>query len=654
VSDSSILVTEPAAGSRTRPVDVRLNAADEARQVVLIAPDDTGDPQPLATEATLSDLLARAPALSSGRVPIELDAAAVAALEPLATQPVSGSVAVSNFPVTQAVSAAGLPLPAGAATAAKQDAQAALLGGGLPAALDGGGGLKVHMDNFPVTQAVSVASLPLPTGAATAARQDTLIAKDFATEATLAAVDSKLGGTLGVNVTDRVGRLLGHVSVDNLPVSQAVTGPLTDTQLRAAAVPVSVSNFPATQPVSAAALPLPAGAATEATLAAVSAVLSTPTGVPVDIQDASLAVTGPLPVTDNGGSLTVDGAVSVSNFPASQAVTGGFLTDTQLRASAVPVSNASLPLPAGASTEVTLAAINTKLAGTLTVDTELSAAGPLATEATQAAINTKLGNPLAVSQSGAWTVTQSGTVTVDSELPAAAALSDALDRTSSVPLVGSALLLDNTTNLVRARAGGTGISAGTAGGALQVVPVGYGGSGNYYGLAVNSSNQLAIQSLAGLTPPGDGATTTLHAGAADYDWNGASWDRHRNNLDGTALASAARTGTTSSADITNYNGDGALVILRVSVVPGTAPSLTLAVEGKDPASGVYYALNAAPTAVTAVGTYVYEVGEGASGAAGGGVTQRTAGQLPRTFRVTVTHGNANSVTYSVGYSIIAA
>jgi hypothetical protein len=437
VSDSSILVTEPAAGSRTRPVDVRLNAADEARQVVLIAPDDTGDPQPLATEATLSDLLARAPALSSGRVPIELDAAAVAALEPLATQPVSGSVAVSNFPVTQAVSAAGLPLPAGAATAAKQDAQAALLGGGLPAALDGGGGLKVHMDNFPVTQAVSVASLPLPTGAATAARQDTLIAKDFATEATLAAVDSKLGGTLGVNVTDRVGRLLGHVSVDNLPVSQAVTGPLTDTQLRAAAVPVSVSNFPATQPVSAAALPLPAGAATEATLAAVSAVLSTPTGVPVDIQDASLAVTGPLPVTDNGGSLTVDGAVSVSNFPASQAVTGGFLTDTQLRASAVPVSNASLPLPAGASTEVTLAAINTKLAGTLTVDTELSAAGPLATEATQAAINTKLGNPLAVSQSGAWTVTQSGTVTVDSELPAAAALSDALDRTSSVPLVGS-------------------------------------------------------------------------------------------------------------------------------------------------------------------------------------------------------------------------
>lgn len=46
-----------------------------------------------------------------------------------------------------------------------------------------------------------------------------------------------------------------------------VSGPLTDAQLRATDVPVSVGNFPATQAVSAAALPLPTGAATEETLA---------------------------------------------------------------------------------------------------------------------------------------------------------------------------------------------------------------------------------------------------------------------------------------------------------------------------------------------------------------------------------------------------
>ena len=43
-----------------------------------------------------------------------------------------------------------------------------------------------------------------------------------------------------------------------------VTGPLTDAQLRAVAVPVSGTFWQATQPVSAASLPLPTGAATEA------------------------------------------------------------------------------------------------------------------------------------------------------------------------------------------------------------------------------------------------------------------------------------------------------------------------------------------------------------------------------------------------------
>jgi hypothetical protein len=60
-----------------------------------------------------------------------------------------------------------------------------------------------------------------------------------------------------------------------VPVSGTVTAntglsqPLTDAQLRASAVPVSGSFFQATQPVSAASLPLPSGAATETTLIAV-------------------------------------------------------------------------------------------------------------------------------------------------------------------------------------------------------------------------------------------------------------------------------------------------------------------------------------------------------------------------------------------------
>jgi hypothetical protein len=57
-----------------------------------------------------------------------------------------------------------------------------------------------------------------------------------------------------------------HIIVDS-SASIGVTGPLTDTQLRETPVPVSGTFYPETQPVSAVTLPLPAGAATESSVA---------------------------------------------------------------------------------------------------------------------------------------------------------------------------------------------------------------------------------------------------------------------------------------------------------------------------------------------------------------------------------------------------
>lgn len=108
----------------------------------------------------------------------------------------------------------------------------------------------------------------------------------------------------------------GEVTVTNFPSTQAVSGPLTDTQLRAAAVPISgtvgvsgtvpVSGtfYQATQPVSASSLPLPTGAATETTLGAVNT---------------------KLPALESGRVPVV--------LPAG----GGSLTDSELRASPVEV-----------------------------------------------------------------------------------------------------------------------------------------------------------------------------------------------------------------------------------------------------------------------------------------------------------------------------
>ena len=88
------------------------------------------------------------------------------------------------------------------------------------------------------------------------------------------------GTTLTLNVDTST-----HNSGDVLQVIYEVTAadPLTDTQLRASAVPVSGTFFQATQPVSAASLPLPSGAATETTLVAVevdtSAIATSTSGI---------------------------------------------------------------------------------------------------------------------------------------------------------------------------------------------------------------------------------------------------------------------------------------------------------------------------------------------------------------------------------------
>jgi hypothetical protein len=130
------------------------------------------------------------------------------------------------------------------------------------------------------TQPVSAASLPLPSGAATEASVTSILAKlsaDPATQTTLAAVLAKLNASV------------------------AVTGPLTDAQLRATALAVSGTFWQATQPVSAASLPLPTGAATNATLTEVRDRLpASPHSQP--LTDAQLRAT-PVPIT---GSLSMD------------------------------------------------------------------------------------------------------------------------------------------------------------------------------------------------------------------------------------------------------------------------------------------------------------------------------------------------------------
>lgn len=72
----------------------------------------------VATETTLSGLNAKVTTSING---ILVDGSAV-------TQPISGSVSVSNFPAVQPISATALPLPSGASTLAEQQTQTTALG----------------------------------------------------------------------------------------------------------------------------------------------------------------------------------------------------------------------------------------------------------------------------------------------------------------------------------------------------------------------------------------------------------------------------------------------------------------------------------------------------------------------------------------------
>jgi len=153
--------------------------------------------------------------------------------------------------------------------------------------------------------------------------------------------------------------------------------------------------------------------------------------------------------------------------------------------------------------------------------------------------------------------------------------------------------------------------------------------------------------------PADGLSPVAPVESIPFNlrFNGSSWDRERGNVEATLLSSSARTATTQSADQVNYNGRGVQVILNVTAASGTG-GLQVVVQGKDPVSGVYYNLYAAPTAVTANGIKVYEVAPGASTAGAGDVASRVAGQIPRTWRVNVIAGDSSSYTYSVGAVVV--
>ena len=227
---------------------------------------------------------------------------------------------------TTAVSAASLPLPSGASTAAKQPA---LGTAGTPSAdvisVQGVASMTaLKVDGSAVTQPVSAASLPLPTGAATETTLSALNTKVTAcnTGAVVLAAGTAAYGKLAANS----GVDIGDVDVTSLPATSnaGATAKTSDYDTGAGTDTVTMMGV---------ALPASGGAVAGGT--ATNPLRTDPTGTTT--QPVSGTVTANLGTIAGAALETTLGSVKTAVELIDNAVSGAGFNVTQLGGAAVPI-----------------------------------------------------------------------------------------------------------------------------------------------------------------------------------------------------------------------------------------------------------------------------------------------------------------------------
>ncbi len=115
----------------------------------------------------------------------------------------------------------------------------------------------------------------------------------------------------------------------------------------------------------------------------------------------------------------------------------------------------------------------------------------------------------------------------------------------------------------------------------------------------------------------------------------------------TYLVLAARTATPTKQNKANtVKARGAVIVIDVTAIAAT-PSVVFTVQGFDSASGKYYTILAS-AAIVGTGTTILRVYPGLTAAA----NLVASDVMPRIWAIDAVHGNANSITYSVGVNLI--
>lgn len=258
---------------------------------------------------------------------------------------------------------------------------------------DGGGSITVDgtvtANAGTGTFAVSAASLPLPTGAATSALQTTgnasltTIASAIYTEGD---IDTSISGVaiLGEEVATSTLKTISSKQLGT-QVTSADNGLITNSVIHGLSS-AGGGSFVDVKVNPSGSLEVNANQGTHDNLNA---------NANIQVGNTDVGNANPVPVSDAGGSLTIDGTVTAN------AGTGTFA-----------VSAATLPLPTGAATESTLSTLNGKIPSNLTVtSTRLLVDGSGVTQPVSGTVT--VNQPVAVTDnSGSLTVDNAGTFAV--------------------------------------------------------------------------------------------------------------------------------------------------------------------------------------------------------------------------------------------------
>jgi hypothetical protein len=388
-------------------------------------------------------------------------------------------------------------------------------------------------------------------------------------------------------IRDRLPSTLGQKSMANsLPVTFAfdqqalevigtidiagtvtVTGGLTDTQLRATPVPVSLASLPA---------------------------LATGSNVIGSISNTSFGISGTLPAFASTPTFNIGTAPTI-------AVTGTFWQATQ------PISASALPLPTGAATETTLSSINTK---TPALGSAVSASSsPVVIASDQATVPVNQAGVTATGSLGALNATQAlslngasgwaidvrgtfvGTITFQgtidgtnwfsiSMLPAGGGVNVAAVTTTTA--VGAWTGSANGMQQVRAT-----FSAFTSGSATIVLR-----AMQAVGVVQNYPTGQTTQPVSGTVTATVANATVTSVTSGNLGIPGTIAD----------VASAALTTTTTTGTLTPTFGCSYEVNIPVTVVSGTTPTLDVVVQESDDAGTNWFDVYHFPR-ITATGMY---------------------------------------------------